>query len=326
MSDTPTLSPAAEIYAADIPQSVALAAFSGVSHFPERRAASTVRDYASTLAADLVDLQALAPSEADKETLAAEFARYREGFCKRYLAYLASNARCVSWFIAGPSKFPAHRMNKRTDVVHRRLNELFEFRKRALAAIRSKLCPSSGGPIMAGDKDAVERLQAKLEGCVALQERMRDANAAIRKHHKAGPEAQVQALVMLGFSPILAAKALKPDFCGRVGFPDYALSNNSAEIRRLKKRLEHVTAAKAAPIVHAEGSAARFEDNPADNRVRLFYPGKPSAEVRDGLKSHGFRWTPTLGAWQAYRNSSTIAYARTCAGLVSSSPAAAAAA
>jgi hypothetical protein len=32
--------------------------------------------------------------------------------------------------------------------------------------------------------------------------------------------------------------------------------------------------------------------------VQLIFPGKPSDEIRARLKSNGFRWSPTAGAWQ----------------------------
>lgn len=35
-----------------------------------------------------------------------------------------------------------------------------------------------------------------------------------------------------------------------------------------------------------------------DVRLRLRFPNKPSAAVRDLLKSRGFRWSPTQEAWQ----------------------------
>ena len=38
-------------------------------------------------------------------------------------------------------------------------------------------------------------------------------------------------------------------------------------------------------------------------RIQLFFEGKPEPEVRDILKSNGFRWAPSVGAG---RDSSTI--------------------
>jgi hypothetical protein len=46
------------------------------------------------------------------------------------------------------------------------------------------------------------------------------------------------------------------------------------------------------------GGEIRIEENAADNRLRIIFPGKPSAEARKLLKSRGFRWSPTAGAWQ----------------------------
>jgi hypothetical protein len=303
----------AEDFRNDLSSDLAQAAFNGVSHFPERRAESTRNEYAQTLAADFADLEALADTEEKRAALPAEFARYRDGYGRRYRAYLASSARCVSWFIAGPANFPARRMEKRHNVVEARLRELVEFRTRALAAIRKTLRPELRA-IYAGDADATERLAVKIAQAEAIQERMRDANAAIRAHKKDGPERQVDALRALGFPEAHARALLKPDFIGRVGFPDYALTNNNANLRRMKERLGAITRAKAAPVTEFNGENARLEDNPGENRVRLFFFGKPPAEVRADLKRAGFRWTPTLGAWQAYPNEHTLTVARHFAG------------
>lgn len=86
-------------------------------------------------------------------------------------------------------------------------------------------------------------------------------------------------------------------------FAPFQLSNNSANIRRVKARIESISAAKAKPVKEFDaGGGVRVEDDPPANRVRVFFPGKPDATVRDRLKANGYRWTPTLGAWQAYRN------------------------
>ena len=59
---------------------------------------------------------------------------------------------------------------------------------------------------------------------------------------------------------------------------------------------------KAQENTEKEGqNGVRFEDSPADNRVRLYFPGKPDAATIADLKKSGFRWTPSLGCWQAYR-------------------------
>lgn len=86
----------------------------------------------------------------------------------------------------------------------------------------------------------------------------------------------------------------------------------------MKERLVSVTRNQAKEETVIEGENARLEDCPADNRVRLFFSGKPDESIRADLKHSGFRWSPTIGAWQAYRNYGTIAKAKLVAGLTQS--------
>lgn len=288
-------------FANDIPRDLAQAAHYGTSFVPERRAEQERNDYAETLQGDFESLAKLADTEERRAQLAEEFALYRAGYAKRTRALLHSKARCMSTMITGRSNFPVERQRKRSAIADRRSQELIDFRERALAAIRKALCPELR-PIMAGDSDATDRLRQKIAEAEKLQEAMKAANAAIRKHAKAGPEAQVAALVALGHPEARARELLRPDFCGRIGFPDYELTNNNANIRRMKERLAGIERAQATPETVREGKAARLEDCPAENRVRLFFPGKPAVEVRERLKRNGFRWAPSLGCWQAYRN------------------------
>ncbi len=174
---------------------------------------------------------------------------------------------------------------------------------------------ASNRAIASDDPAADDKLADKIAKLEAAQQRMKDCNAVIRKHAKDGPSAQIAALIALGKPESVAQELIKPDFCGRIGYPNYALTNNGANIRRLKERLERVSQAQAEPETCVEGTNARLEDCPADNRVRLFYPGKPSEEVRSRLKSAGFRWSPTIGAWQAYRNNWAMETAKVEAGI-----------
>jgi hypothetical protein len=307
-----------ETFANDIPIETARAAYAGISFTPEKRAEQVREGYAAELASDFAALEKLTVGKPGMlEVLQGEFARYREGYRARYLKKLYSDSRCLSWMITGPSNFPSARNEKRNNVAHKRLTELLEFRERALAAIRKTLCPELR-PIMAGDDNAQERLQAKIAAAEKLQAIMKDCNAAIRKHRKAGETAQVAALVaiftaagMVKHNPEdRARELLKPDFCGRIGFASYELTNNNANIQRMKGRLVSIGRDQSTPASDYQGSAASVEDCPAENRVRLTFPGKPSVEIRTRLKSGGFRWTPSLGVWQAYRHQHTIELAK----------------
>jgi hypothetical protein len=297
-------------YESDIPLETARRAYLGTSFSPDRRADTERSEYAETLAADYEVFQRNAIKGGTLDLLEEEFARYRAGFRKRTLAYLHSRSGIVSTMIAGPSNFPVRRMNKRNEISHRRLEEMLDFRTRAKAAAIRHLRPDLR-PIMAGDADAIDRLQAKIAKAEDYQRRCKECNSAIRKHTKAGAAAQVAALMDLNFSEALAIKILQPDYAGRIGIPSYELTNNNANIRRMKERVEQLERQNATPETELEGeNGIRMEDCPPDNRVRLYFPGKPEVDIRYKLKCSGFRWAPSLGCWQAYRHPHTITSAK----------------
>lgn len=313
----------AETFLNDIPLELFVRARSGISFTPEKYGQQERDSYAAQLAQDYADLSQCIASKPDMQaTLDAEFSRYREGYKAKLAAKLHSDSRCISWMITGPANFPVARNEKRNRIARKRSEELTEFRKRALSAIRKTLCPELR-PIMSGDSDAVERLQAEIESAEKRHEMMKECNVVIRANKDKGNAAQVAALATVlmnhgegGSNPhAMAIRLLEPIPPYPPGYASFELTNNGANIRRMKQRLEHLKATKQAKPREAEGANARLEDCPADNRVRLFYPGKPDADVRGRLKSCGFRWTPTLGCWQAYRNPRTIAIAEMEAGI-----------
>jgi len=89
-------------------------------------------------------------------------------------------------------------------------------------------------------------------------------------------------------------------------FQSWQLSNNNAEIRRLKGRIEELTRHKEAAYVGWEFEGGTVEINREANRLQIYFEGKPDATVRDELKSNGFRWSPKAEAWQRQLNDTTI--------------------
>lgn len=301
-------------FATDIPLALARAAHNGTSHTPDLRGDQEIAEYVATLTRDLNELTRIADTSEKVVQLQTMFVAYRSGYRACFLAMLAAKSRCVSTMIAGSSKFPVRRAQKASDRADRATRELIEFRRRSLEAIRKELQPELR-PIMAGDGDAVERLEREIAEAEANQQRMKSANAAIRKHAHAGADAQVTALRELGFGEALAREALVPDPLGNVGFASFQLTNNGANIRRMRKRLEEIRAAKATQNSEEQGTIARLELAPADNRVRVYFPDKPDPATRDRLGAAGFRWTPSRECWQAYINHRSVAVARREAGL-----------
>jgi hypothetical protein len=83
----------------DIPRDIAYRANLGTSFVPEQRGETERNEYASTLAADFEMLLKHAPTDETQAILETEFARYRDGYKSRSLAYLHSKGRCLSSMI-----------------------------------------------------------------------------------------------------------------------------------------------------------------------------------------------------------------------------------
>lgn len=163
--------------------------------------------------------------------------------------------------------------------------------------LEQKAASVGKGGITSDDPDAMGKLQKQLAGLEALQERMKAANKIIRQSFT--DEQKVEQLQALGLSHTHAWQALKPDFCGRVGFPDYALQNNSANMRRIRQRIELLgqrsqQTADPQPIT---GEGFQISEDSADNRILITFPDKPPQATREMLRRNGWKWSPTRTAW-----------------------------
>ena len=165
--------------------------------------------------------------------------------------------------------------------------EADRFQERAEAAARNT-------SISSDDPMAIEKLTAKLEKLQRCQERMKEVNKAIRMDPAKGNAK----LAAMGYSADDIEKIRKPDFCGRVGYPAYALQNNNAEIRRIKSRIEDLQRKTEQDPETWIGEGWTAETDPDDNRIRVYFDSKPDEGTRAILKGYGFRWSPSAGAWQ----------------------------
>lgn len=159
------------------------------------------------------------------------------------------------------------------------------------------------GGISSDDPDAIEKLEEKLQQMIANQEFMKKANKAIRLKDTEKGDA---ILLEMGLSETTIYELRNPRY-GRIGFKGFELSNNNANIRRVKERIEQLK--KLAELEHKEVEKAGITivQNTDANRVQLIFEGKPKPEIRTRLKRyHGMRWSPYYGAWQRHLNNQGI--------------------
>jgi hypothetical protein len=228
----------------------------------------------------------------------------------KWAAYQHAGSRVANWMITGPARFPVASNNKRMDTEHKRLGEYLDFAKQApsRAVQNAKRAQKQAiGP--AGVVDAeLQDLRARLESREQRQRMMKATNEMIRRHKLGeGDGAQLASLMEeRGFKldPSLCHRIMRPAWQGaRVGFESFSLSNNNAEIKRLRDRVAQVEAKAArveadAPAAERIVNGVTVIEDPVDDRLRLVFDGKPEPQIITLLKSRGFRWSPRNTAWQ----------------------------
>ena len=207
--------------------------------------------------------------------------------------------RCPSVMIAGPANFPVRKKEKQVAAWDRNREEWAKVEN-----LLRKIESVGMGGISSDDPDALEKLRRKLESLKKHQELMRAANKAVRLKDTAKGDAK---LAELGFSPEDIKKLREPDYCGRVGYPDYELSNNNANIHRIEGRIKELEKRQTEPAPEGwKFDGGEVVMNTAENRLQVLFDEKPDADLRAELKSSGFRWAPSQGAWQRQLNNNAI--------------------
>lgn len=164
--------------------------------------------------------------------------------------------------------------------------------------------------ISSDDPDALELLRDKLDKLQKKQEFMKAVNKIAKS--KLPQAEKVQKIMEFNVSEQNAIKVIEPDYLGRIGFPQYCLTNNNGNMSRIKQRIEQLErraqiATKleqesGTPTVEVEINGVKVVENYEDNRLQLFFPGKPSEDIRSQLKRAAFRWSPSNNCWQSFLN------------------------
>ena len=205
---------------------------------------------------------------------------------------------CPSVLITGSGNFPVNKKQKQNEAHDRLMREQGELYSPTKNYYFRKIeTILTNKTIYSSDALAVEKLQNKLTDLEEFHEKMKMQNAYYRKHG-----------TMKGYEGISDEEAANRDAAiqksfERKPYPSYYLSSNNAEIKRIKARIDEITKLKAEAEQPTEDKYPNVEgvevvENAEAMRLQLIFDGKPSEEIRTILKSHGFRWSPSFGAWQ----------------------------
>ena len=207
------------------------------------------------------------------------------------------SARVPSILISGGGNFPVRKKEKQNRAADANMEEW-----RQIQGLLDKIQSTGLGGISADEPDAVGKLKAKLERLETFQDEMKAVNAYYRKHKTLDGCPNLSAEV----TEKLKAKMTRSFRAQPKPYESYELSNNNAVIRQTKARIEELT--RQAETVY-EGwrfDGGKVKMDREINRLQVFFDEKPSRETCSAMRHSGFRWAPSVGAWQRQLNDNAI--------------------
>lgn len=208
-------------------------------------------------------------------------------------AYSRIGTMCPSILICGAGNFPVRKKEKQNVAADRNYAEFAEIQGYILkleSILRGKEV------IRSDDEDALILLEDKLSRLEAQQELMKAVNAYWRKHKtlKDCPELTMEQALQIEAS---IGRAWNN---GGRPFPAYEITNNGANIRRIKERIAKLKQEKSRDIQESvlADLGVKVKENTEDMRIQLFFADKPEPAVREILKRRAFKWSPRNVCWQ----------------------------
>lgn len=171
------------------------------------------------------------------------------------------------------------------------MRESIEFDKKA--DYFERMAHTQSHVISSDDEDAIEKLKIKLTQLEKNQVEMKQTN---REYKKGGWDA-VTGMDEATKKELVHHLAKFPWM--KLPFPAYALTNNNANIRRIKQRIAELEAKAKAPINEdIKGNGFIVSEHPDDNRIWVAFDEKPSKDICQLMRSNGFKFSRSRGnAW-----------------------------
>ena len=200
---------------------------------------------------------------------------------------------CPSILISGTSNFPVKKKEKQNAAMERNFEE-FDKLQEYIYKLEQML--NGNEVIRSDDEDAISSLEEKLSKLEEEQRLMKELNAYYRRNK-----------TLKGCTAVSSERAEKIENEMNAAwnnsdkpFPSYKLTNNNANIRRIKQRIADLKKerSKESSETVLEEIGVTIKENIDDMRIQIFFEEKPTAEVRKLLKSRAFKWSPNNSCWQ----------------------------
>jgi len=258
-----------------------------------------------------------------KEKREAKFERYTELSAKASAAstsaWKTSNSITSMIPMGQPILVGHHSERSHRNAIKRSWNaadKAVELSKKADYYADKAEATKNNNAISSDNPEAIDLLKAKITKLQEASEKIKYLNSELRKFKN-------RTNAIKEVSKLEDSNENKKEFIHMLHSCDYwatqperinayylNTTSNSAEISRLKKRITQLERLDKIEETEETINGIVLKTNKDDNRVQLFFDGKPEEEVRTKLKRNGFRWSPYNGCWQRQLTPYAIRIAR----------------
>lgn len=155
-----------------------------------------------------------------------------------------------------------------------------------------------------------EIMQEKLADAEKLQTIMKGCNKIIRSKKLSESEKAAKIIEEHNLTAEKVRGLFTPNYMGDIGFEPWRLSNNNANIRRMKQRVAELQRKETTQTSQIDFDGGTIIDNAEDDRVQIDFDAKPGSETRAALRGEGWRWAPSVALWQRQRTPQAIESAK----------------
>lgn len=221
----------------------------------------------------------------------------------------SNNINAVIGMQGEPIKIGHHSEKRHRRLIEKAENDMkksFELSQKAEYYREKAEAAELNTSIYSDDPNAIEKLEKKLKNLMESHELMKKINAEYKKckgdiDKMTIPSEKIKQQLKIAKEDHRYSTPYKP-------FTGYTLQNSNTKIRNTKKRIEKLKKSAQDVTTQWEIGDITIVDNVEENRVQIFFPDKPSDEIRTKLKRHGFRWARrTEGTpWQRHRSKNAL--------------------
>ncbi len=254
-------------------------AFRNISFSYEERGRNIINAIEKEYQLNYENLLVIAPQR--EEEIKEDIIEMALKYDSKMRAYLSSLGRTASPMITGPAKFPVEKNNKRWDIARKKEVEATEYLIKIVKKLKDKYSPK-------------EKEKTILEVVEETKEKI--GKGYIKQLAKESLTAKLYNYANISLENLKVVK--------EIAIKETGLFTSRHKIHRIIENLEkkYIRIEEGTANKEFEINNIKIIDSEENNRIEIYFDGKPNADVRSFLKGKGFKWSPTKGAWQNYRN------------------------